>query len=162
MTYANKSFPGDYIPTVGSYGGEEVQLSVDGKPYVLRLWDTLGQSDYDNLRPLCYPQTDVFLLCFDLNKLSSFQSVKDKWYPELKYHCPNTSIVLVGTKLDLKDDRNVTHDQGLQMQHDIKATTYVECSAQIQMNVDAVFEEAVRASLLNPPRTSEHKKCTVM
>eukprot|EP00731_Ephydatia_muelleri_P028282 Em0019g1155a len=67
----------------GNYGGEQIELIVDGKPYVLCLWDTLGQSDYDKLRPLAYPKTDIFLLCFDLASSSSFESIKNKWHAEL-------------------------------------------------------------------------------
>eukprot|EP00731_Ephydatia_muelleri_P028303 Em0019g1176a len=148
----------------GNYGGEQIELIVDGKPYVLCLWDTLGQSDYDKLRPLAYPKTDIFLLCFDLASSSSFESIKNKWHAELRHHCPNTPLVLVGTKLDLRDDKStvqITHVQGVQMQCDIKAATYVECSSLMQKNVEAVFEEAVRAAVLNH-RLTEQNKCIVM
>lgn len=47
------------------------------------------------------------------------------------------------------------------MQCDIKAAAYVECSAMIQKNVKAVFEEAVRAAVLNHRPTEQHK-CIVM
>lgn len=37
-----------------------------------------GQEDYDRLRPLSYPQTDVFLVCFSVVSPSSFENVKEK------------------------------------------------------------------------------------
>lgn len=51
---------------------------VDGKPISLGLWDTAGQEDYDRLRPLSYPQTDVFLICFSIVSRASFDNVKAK------------------------------------------------------------------------------------
>jgi len=51
---------------------------VDGEPVTLGLWDTAGQEDYDHLRPLSYPQTNVFLICFSLVFPPSFENVKTK------------------------------------------------------------------------------------
>jgi GTPase SAR1 family protein len=41
-----------------------------------------GQEDYDRLRPLSYPQTDVFLVCFSVVSPSSFENVKEKVKPK--------------------------------------------------------------------------------
>lgn len=51
---------------------------MDGEPVSLGLWDTAGQEDYDRLRPLSYPQTDVFLICFSLVSPPSFENVRTK------------------------------------------------------------------------------------
>ncbi|PIO69660.1 Ras family protein [Teladorsagia circumcincta] len=53
--------------------------------------------DYDRLRPLSYPQTDVFVLCFSIVSPVSFDNVATKWIPEIRQHCPDAPILLVGT-----------------------------------------------------------------
>jgi len=62
--------------------------------------------DYDRLRPLSYPQTDVFLVCYSVVSPASFDNVRAKRSPEIKHNNPETPIVLVGTKLDLRDDKH--------------------------------------------------------
>ena len=73
----------------------------------LSLWDTAGAEDYDRLRPLSYPSTDVFLLCFSINNSASFELIQSKYLPEIKHHCPSARIVLCGNKLDLKNDCDI-------------------------------------------------------
>ena len=55
-----------------------VTVMIGGEPYTLGLFDTAGQEDYDRLRPLSYPQTDVFLVCFSVISPASFENVKEK------------------------------------------------------------------------------------
>lgn len=61
--------------------------------------------------------------------------VSMQWYPEVRHHCPNTPIILVGTKLDLRDDKDtveklkekklapITYPQGLAMAKEIGKST---------------------------------------
>lgn len=148
-------------------------MQVDGKPISLGLWDTAGQEDYDRLRPLSYPQTDVFLISFSLVNPASFQNVKTKWVPELQHHCPGTPFLLVGTKLDLRDDAEtisklaerkqapISFNQGTQMAKEIGAVKYLECSALTQKGLKNAFDEAIRAVLYPAPvkgKKSKQKK----
>jgi hypothetical protein len=79
--------------------------SCSGVP-ISRIWSA-GQEDYDRLRPLSYPQTDVFLVCFSVTSPASFENVKEKWFPEVHHHCPGVPCLIVGTQIDLREDGQV-------------------------------------------------------
>lgn len=49
-----------------SFDNYTALVNFEGQSVSLGLWDTAGQEDYDRLRPLSYPQTDVFLVCFSV------------------------------------------------------------------------------------------------
>jgi len=55
-----------------------VTLNVDHRPYLLALFDTAGQEDYDRLRVLSYPHTSVFLVCFSVVSPASLENVEEK------------------------------------------------------------------------------------
>ena len=113
-----------------------------------------GQEDYDRLRPLSYPQTDVFLVCFSVTSPASFENVKEKWFPEVHHHCPGVPCLIVGTQVDLRDDsqvmeklqrqkqRPVAPEQGERLARELGAVKYVECSALTQKGLKNVFDEA--------------------
>uniref|UniRef100_UPI00358DFDC5 ras-related C3 botulinum toxin substrate 1-like n=1 Tax=Myxine glutinosa TaxID=7769 RepID=UPI00358DFDC5 len=172
ISYTTNAFPGEYVPTV--FDNCIANVMMDGKPVNLGLWETSGQEDYDHLRSLSYPNTDVFLICFALTSPASFENVRAKWFPDVRYHCPNTPIILVGTKLDLRDDEETIERlrdkklwpisvlQGFQMAKGIGAVKYVECSALTQHGLKTVFDEAIRAVLCPPPQTNRSKACVLL
>jgi len=97
MSYSNNTFDGAYIPTV--FDNYSANVMVDGKICSLGLWDTAGQEDYDRLRPLSYPGTDAFLLCFSLVDPISRDNVRHKWAPEIRKFVPAAKIVCVDASL---------------------------------------------------------------
>jgi small GTP-binding protein len=126
---------------------------IGDEPYTLGLFDTAGQEDYDRLRPLSYPQTDVFLVCFSVTSPASFENVREKWFPEVHHHCPGVPCLIVGTQTDLRDDPSVREKLGKQkmtpvrkedgerMAKELGAVKYVECSALTQYKLKDVFDE---------------------
>lgn len=131
----------------------KLSLRIGDEPYTLGLFDTAGQEDYDRLRPLSYPQTDVFLVCFSVTSPASFENVREKWFPEVHHHCPGVPCLIVGTQTDLREDpqvrdklakqrmQPVRKEDGERMAKDLGAVKYVECSALTQYKLKDVFDE---------------------
>ena len=95
-----RNFPCNYVPTV--FDNYTANIMVRGFPFTVSLWNTAGQEDYDHLRPLSYPETDVFIVCFDVASRGSFQNVSEKWVPEVRHFVPEAVVLLLGTKTDLR------------------------------------------------------------
>lgn len=171
ISYTTGAFPKEYIPTV--FDNYSSQVSVDNRTVSLNLWDTAGQEEYDRLRTLSYPQTNVFIICFSISSPPSYENVKHKWHPEVTHHCPSVPILLVGTKSDLRNDADVlkklkeqnqapiSQQQGHALARQIQAVKYMECSALSQDGIKDVFADAVRA-FLSPQPVASKKHCILL
>ncbi|XP_045468282.1 ras-like GTP-binding protein Rho1 [Harmonia axyridis] len=155
-SFCNNTFSESYLPTIHEtylctvkYGEQEVTFA---------LWDTAGEEDYDRLRPLSYPRTDVVLMCFSVDSPISLKNIYSRWYPEIKHFCPSVPIILVATKLDLRYNKDIVDDlkqrdmdtvsysEGVKASRKIKADGYIECSAKTMEGVREVFRKAAEAA----------------
>ncbi len=113
----------------------------------------VGQEDYDRLRPLSYPNSDVILLCFSTISKASFEAIKEKWAPEVHHYVPGVPSILVGTKIDLRESKTpdphsgkydpITPQQGKEMAAEIKGAKYMEISSKEGTGINELFAEAV-------------------
>lgn len=67
-----------YVPTVFENYITYPTHPPTGKTVELALWDTAGQEEYDRLRPLSYPETDLIFVCFAIDCPNSLENVMDK------------------------------------------------------------------------------------
>ncbi|PGH07043.1 GTP-binding protein rhoC [Blastomyces parvus] len=158
ISYSQGYFPEKYVPTVFENYITQTMHVPTGKTVELALWDTAGQEEYDRLRPLSYPETDLLFVCFAIDCPVSLENVMDKWYPEVLHFCPTTPLILVGLKSDLRNKRTcidllktqgltpVTPEQGQTVAQRMGAI-YVECSSKEMRGVDEVFELAVNTAV---------------
>ena len=176
FVFSKDVFPEIHVPTV--FDTYIADMEVNGKMLELALWDTAGQEDYDRLRPLSYPDTDVILMCFSVDNPDSLENIAEKWTPEIRHFCPNVPIILVGNKKDLRNDENVKkelsqlkqapirREEGSLMCERIKGYAYLECSAKTREGVRDVFETAAKAALkTKPPKPRTwHRldKCSIL
>jgi GTPase SAR1 family protein len=147
------------------------QLLISKKLYIFFFLTLSFKEDWDTLRVMAYPDTDVILLCFSLVRRDSMENVKLKWMPELNKFLPNALIILVGTQADLRESnqaenlnslnrnqlvanpvslspdvsKHVSTREGEELRKQIGAYKYIECSALTQYNIKDVFDMCIEA-----------------
>jgi len=146
LAYITQAFITEYTPTV--FDNFSAIEEIDGDLVNVILWDTAGQDDYAQIRTTCYNNCkyDVFLLCYSTIHRDSYDNVKYKWLPELKQNSPGTPYILVGTKTDLRDEKNPAHIQPKEAKKlvtEIKAHSYIECTSRDPSSVGKVVMEAL-------------------
>nr|CAG8607017.1 12214_t:CDS:2 [Entrophospora candida] len=146
-----------YIPTV--FENFCVNVKIDGQYASLSLWDTAGQEDYEKLRAVSYPATHTFLILFSVDCPDTLENVIDKWAVEVDRYSKSAPIILVGTKIDTRNDEKtirhlqksyrkpITYEEGSKVAKLINAVKYLECSALNCEGVNEVFEHAARTAL---------------
>lgn len=149
-SYLENRFSIEHVPTASDIYNADVM--VNDSPVHLTLCDTAGQDTLDPLRELCYPDSDVFLLCFSVAKPETFHAIKTKWAP--KFSQTKASLILVGTQADLRTNPNVLNKLQSNGEQPISyadawdlATTigakYIETSSATQDKVKDVFDTAI-------------------
>jgi len=149
--YNNGEFPEEYVPTV--FENVAKNVTYKEKTVTLRLYDTAGQEEYDRLRPLSYPGTNIVLLCFSVASHTTFDSISSKWAPEVRHYLPRTPTILVGLKTDIRDGSEedkrpvdfepVKKEEGEDLAKKIGASVYMECSAKKEQGISEIFEKAM-------------------
>lgn len=170
-TFSTNEFPEKYVPTIFDTYSKDIQIY--GNEITLALWDTAGEEDYDRLRPLSYQRTNVLLVCFSIDSPVSLKNVKEKWFPEINHFLPDVPFILVGNKLDLRNNPEtiqmlkessnhpVSVQEGEKMSKKIGAHRYMECSAKYLVGVRDIFEEAVRISFTKR-KTHNFDRCVML
>ncbi|OTA95162.1 hypothetical protein M434DRAFT_20432 [Hypoxylon sp. CO27-5] len=166
ISYSQGYFPEKYVPTVFENYITYPTHQPSGKTVELALWDTAGQEEYDRLRPLSYPETDLIFVCFAIDCPNSLDNVLDKWYPEVLHFCPYTPLILVGLKSDLRHKKTciemlktqgltpVSSEQGMAVAKKMGAQ-YMECSSKEMTGVDEIFDRAIQTVVANDRRNLE-------
>jgi len=181
LKYVDGKYEETHIPTI--FDNKAKRVTLDGQVITLTLWDTAGQEDYARLRPLSYPNTDVFLICFSMTSRTSLNNIQQKWIPELmqyhKSHPTETNnkvpkFILVGNKQDLWETLPESSDKisVAEIQKFMKDTQseqikgFKMCSAKTGDNVEDVFSYCCRVGLgtlkEDKPRNTTKGGCAIL
>uniref|UniRef100_A0A3B4AKH8 Ras homolog family member V n=1 Tax=Periophthalmus magnuspinnatus TaxID=409849 RepID=A0A3B4AKH8_9GOBI len=151
-----------------------MKVKIKNQIVQLHVLDTAGSEDYARLRLLAYPDTNVVVICFSISDPLSYRSVTQTWLPDINLNCPKAPILLVGTKSDLRNNKEVleklkekhlstiNQQQGLALAKQIKAAGYFECSSMHQEGLDEIFEKAAHTFLQRKKRARSKKHCIIL
>jgi small GTP-binding protein len=121
--------------TIGCAQGEKT-VDVAGKEVAFTLVDTAGQEKYRSLSPIFFQDSAAVIFCFDLTRAATLQGVNIFLEIARNVIHPNCSIVLVGTKSDLDNDREVSRAEAGECMKQIGADFYLETSAKTGAGLD--------------------------
>ena len=149
--YTQHHFTTDYVPTLGvNIIVKELYLE-DLNIYVrIVLWDIAGQNKYDLSRKMFFQGCVGALFIYDTTRHATFKNVEIKWLNDLKqYSDKKLAYLLIGNKIDLKDSKVVSTEEGQELAEKINASDFIETSAQSGENVEHAFKKVVNRVLIN-------------
>ncbi|NHI92611.1 MAG: GTP-binding protein [Candidatus Lokiarchaeota archaeon] len=144
--YVTNQFRDDYIPTLGvNIMIKEISLGGGGPKIQLSIWDVGGQEKWARVRHMYYKGSKAALVVYDITSLKSYGSVPDLVEEYKESVTKKESIfILVGNKIDLKNNRRVMVENGEEMKKKINARNFFETSAKDGIMVERAFNELGR------------------
>ncbi len=138
--YVHGIFKADYKATIGTFiSKKECKFKELNTSVKFMIWDLAGQNQFQRLWPDYLTDSRAGIITFDLTNKESFENVR-KWYDIIdKVTEPNIILILVGNKVDLEDERQVSTEEGLSLAKEL-GVYYMETSAKTNENVGELFE----------------------
>jgi small GTP-binding protein len=149
--FVESSFQEDYKPTLGAnIVRKDVNLKEINAQVRLIMWDLAGQEKYNVIRSMYFQGVSGCIIVFDITRASTFDSIESKWLKDFRAFAKrNAAYILIGNKIDLKNQRAVSKAEGLELSKKIQASDFIETSAKLGDNVEIAFKNLVYQILRN-------------
>ena len=140
--YLKNEFHEDSKATVGVEFGSK-QFNVEGHSIKAQIWDTAGQERYKAITSAYYKGAKGAFIVYDITRKNSFESI-DKWINDVTAVADKKiTIVLIGNKSDLEDQRQVTKEQGEDKANKLEVA-FLETSAFSGENLEKAFQMMIK------------------
>ena len=115
----------------------------NGEKYTIYIYDTAGQEKYRSLSLNSLRYCDGVILMYDITNNESFNSISNWVNNMYDIKDDNFPFIIVGNKCDLKDQREVSEEEGLEIAEKYK-TTFFEVSSREGINVEKSVDELLK------------------
>ena len=114
-------------------------IDYDGDHIMLRIWEIIGKNIFHSLSPCYYKDMAGVLILYDISRKDTFSNV-GKWLNNFReFSDERASIILVGNKSDMKENRQVSEGEGIKFAEENKIH-FIETSAKTGENVKEAFQ----------------------
>ena len=145
LRFMGQKFDDHPFPTIAIDFKAKI-INFNNTPIKVLIWDTAGQEKYQSMAKTYYNGANGIMLVFDISAKKSFDRI-EFWLKELEENerFENLFIVLVGNKVDLNNNREVSFEEAdnYAKQHNIN---YYEVSAKTNQGVDQMFDDLINGA----------------
>jgi small GTP-binding protein len=137
--FVENTFAKDYKSTIGtSIMKKECSFKELESAVRFMIWDLAGQSQFQRVRQSYLANAEAGILVYDVTNRKSYENIEN-WHNEIIKASPNISLILVGNKIDLKDDREILNKEGSKLAEKL-GLSYIETSAKTGENINDAFK----------------------
>ncbi|MHA1623908.1 MAG: GTP-binding protein [Promethearchaeota archaeon] len=139
--FLRKEQVGDYRPTIGINIATQDYNIQGNKDDIIQflIFDLAGQEFFKRVRHEYYKGANCAFILYDVTRKATFKEAIEFWFKDAKQEMGNIPIVLVGNKIDLEEERQITFEEGLNMANSLNAS-FIETSALGNINVQDTFK----------------------
>ena len=138
LRYVYEKFNEEFQSTLGVEFSAK-NLEINNKIYRIQIWDTAGQESFRSITRFYYKNSVCAFIVYDITNRDSFLNIKS-WLDDIQKQCPKTVLlILVGNKIDLNDERQVSYDEGANFAQE-NNILFFETSAKSGENINELFE----------------------
>jgi small GTP-binding protein len=136
--FVEDSFETDYKATIGtSIMKKECDFESLNSSVRFVIWDLAGQAQFQRVRQSYLANARAGILVYDVTRKNTYEKIKD-WYDEIKSNTKEISMILVGNKIDLVEEREVSSEEGRELAEEL-SLSYIETSAKTGENIEDAF-----------------------
>ena len=142
MRFADNIYDDFFLPTIGLDFSVK-KFKIEDKLYKLHMWDLAGQERFKSIVKTYYRNGQGIILAFDITNMESFKSLQ-RWVSDIdKFSPANSVLILVGTKSDLEENRQVSYEKADDFAKTLKID-YIEISSKKNINIEDMFELLIK------------------
>jgi small GTP-binding protein len=139
--FLKKGDYGDYRPTLGINIATQLYHVQGYEKELIKfiIFDLAGQEFFKRVRHDYYKGANCVFVVYDVTRRETFDEAINFWYKDARNELGDIPFVLVGNKIDLEEEREISVQEGLDVATQLRSS-FIETSALEDINVQDTFK----------------------